>query len=184
MNVVGVEFDRTKYETTVECEDYLNSFPDLMYLMERKTFRMKSTISRFMSDENRKIWSWYDLWQCKEIKVERPNAYVVILRRIGSDQWERSDTPIPLESTQEKRRKLDLLRQKREVNKKEAVEKLKTKRKAQASTKKPKKPKKAKTEASDPLADPNPALQALLKEKEHEMNGQPLSPIGINGSDL
>ena len=171
MNIVGVEFDRSKFDTTCACEEYLRHQDDLSYLLDRKTFRLKSTISRFISDESRNIWSWYELWQCKGIKVERPIPYVVILRRIGDGHWDKTEIPIPLESTQEKRKKLELLRQKKEVHKKEVAEKMKLKRKKSSPSKekqdKPKKKKKKVIVLEPPTdLDQESVAERLVRESE------------------
>lgn len=169
MNICAVEFDRTKFDTTCACEDFIRGNNDLSYLLDRKTFRLKSTVSRVISDESRQVWSWYDLWSCKVIKVERPHPYVVILRNVGSSSWDRTEIPMPLEITQEKRKKMELLRQKKEVHKKEIAEKAKLKRKhpyRQSNGHSKKSQKKKKSEKSLLETEDNSVVDKLLKETE------------------
>lgn len=132
MDVVGIEFDRVKFDSPGACEQWIRSQvnTDVLQLLDRKTFRLKSNMGRFISDESRKVWCWYNFWDSKILKVERPNSNVVIIKKSGAaGSWELGDLPVALPSTQEKRQKLELARQRREFKRRETIEKLKLKRK-------------------------------------------------------
>jgi len=134
MEIVGIEFDRFKFDSPSVCENWMRSLStnsDLQYVLNLKTFRLKSTPCVFLSDEKRKVWSWYNMWDCKQLTVARPNPNVVIICKISSvGRWDATDVPVPLQATQEKRQKLELLRQKKEYKRREMIERAKSKRKA------------------------------------------------------
>jgi hypothetical protein len=170
MNIVGFEFDRTKFPTVTSCEDWIrtNSQYDCSYLLNLKNFKLKAGYSRHMSDENRKVWNWYDVWAAKVLKIERPNAYICLIRRVGNECWGIQDIPIPLEATQEKRHKADLKKQKREINKREMAEKTKAKKRKTTADGKAEK---------DPAAPKKKTTRRKITKKQKEPN-ELSSPLG------
>jgi len=197
MSIVGIEFDRYKFDSPGACEQWLRSqttHADLQFLLDRRTFRLKSGPCVFLSDERRKVWCWYALWDSKQFKMERPNSGVVILQKISSQgSWDSVDLPVPLPSTTERRQKLDLARQKREFKRRELMEKTKLKRKSKgkATVDKPTK-KKQKTSnkkekvATEPAGPLSPIIPPSILEAEETnkmedatfSDGEPLLKLG------
>lgn len=132
MDIVGIEFDRTKFDSPISCEQWMRTCvnSDIIHLLDRKIFKLKSSSCIFLTDEKRKVWSWYQIWDSKEFRVERPIVDVVVVRRTPqAGLWFPTDIPTPLQATQEKRQKLEYQRQKRELKRRETVAKLKLKKK-------------------------------------------------------
>lgn len=143
MSIGAIEFDRTKFDSPVVCEQWMNTnshtHTEFKQLLDSKKFRLKATTAKFISDEPRKVWGWYSLWDAKALRMDRPSIEVVMVRKIGSaGYWDHAEVPNPLPATQEKRQKLDFQRQKREVKRRDNAEKLKRKREEKTGVKKPK----------------------------------------------
>ena len=176
--IVGVEFDRYKFDSPGECEKWIRSQPthtDLQVLLDRKTFRLKSGSGVFLSDERRKVWCWYAMWDCKQFVMQRPTQNVVIIKKIASQgTWDALDLPLPLPSTQEKRAKVEHLRQKREFKRRELLEKNRQKRKTGA-----------KNGESRPAKKPRRPIPRKVKEEAPALPSSPiLPPVNLTGGEV
>lgn len=138
MSIIGVEFDRTRFDTSLACENYMrqSSDHDLRALLNLKNFHVKSSTCIFLSGERRKAFTWYDLWANKKFSLHRPDAYVIYIREVPeAGKWDAAEIPVPLPATQEKKQKLELARQKREFKRQETANRLKEKRRREKKDK-------------------------------------------------
>lgn len=107
-NIVAVEFCKTQFTDDFDCTTWLKMDDTFGALLRDRNFRLRSTTSRILSNENRKCWGWWGyLWKAKHIVVERPTPYVVIVRQAGTENWFDTDLPPQLPETISKNHKME-----------------------------------------------------------------------------
>ncbi len=192
-HIVGVEFDQQVFDSEEKCEKWIRAHPGYALLLENRKWKLKQIArSSVMSSEGRRVFAWHGaIYQCHEVKILRPDPYVVVLERSGSGYWSSVDLPQLSEKAhkraqivrekQEERDRARALRRKASADKKKKAAKKKDpfsppeekapsrKRKAVATTVKGRgRPKKTKKEDSD---DENPITPTAKPE------GTVISPV-------
>lgn len=188
MNIVAIEFDRAKFDSPISCERWMTAncglHPEFKQLLDSKKFRLKAGTGQFISDEFRKVWGWYYLWDAKVLKIERPSTDVVMAKKNSTAGfWDHADVPTPLQSTQEKRQRLEFLRQKREFKRRDNAEKLKRKREEKNSMKKKSNSKRAKGGPEDIGMPPTISKRKSRKGMKESDLVTPLTPLGRSTSE-
>ncbi len=139
-DVVGIEFDIEKFNSTNDCAQWIKSRPELSFLLSNRQFRLLSGQAKFLTDERRKVWSWLRVWQPTDFKLERPTRHVAVVRRIGSGTYDNLDLPTPLPTTEAKRKEQEYRRQEAERKRREKSELVRQKRAEKNRLKVPRKP--------------------------------------------
>lgn len=124
--ILAIEFDCERFSKTEDCENWLkaSSFDSLLQV---KGFRLRHRKRpNFLTYEPRSIFSYYaNLWKYKSYELERPEPYVVVVRRTGSEQFPIVDIPPLLPQTKVKAEKIATSLKKRKEKQMAAREKRK-----------------------------------------------------------
>lgn len=128
--IVGIEFDQSVFTNSVKCEKWLRSNFEYQGILLNKKWKLLSIAkSRWMSSEGRKVFAWYGAtYYCHEIKLERPDPYVLIFRQIGNNFYSDNELPPLTQKFQRKLRETELKREIRDQQKLENDEKRKAKK--------------------------------------------------------
>lgn len=98
--IVAIEFDYEQFKTIEKCTEWLTSNSRDWYL-KIQGFRLRLRKDpRYLTYESRKVFSYYsDQWKYPNLKLSRPDPYVVVLEKSGTEIYQIGDLPPLLPQT-------------------------------------------------------------------------------------
>lgn len=130
--VLALEFDAAHFNDTKACLDWLAQ-SDYEYLLNMKNFRLRPRNKCiWLSGEARKVFAFSNnVWKYPNLFLSRPDPYVAILKRAGTETFQPVDIPVPLPKTIEREQK----NAERKIARQEAEQLRNEKRKAERKAK-------------------------------------------------
>ena len=124
--VLALEFDAHHFEDQKSCLQWIEK-SEYDYVLNLKGFRLKLRKKcTYLSGEPRKVFAFYsNLWRYPNLYLARPDPYVAILKKTGTEVYGSTDLPAPLPETVEK----EVKRAEKQATRQEKEEKRREKRK-------------------------------------------------------
>jgi len=120
-----IEFDKERFPTPDSCKEWLSNSSEWNHVPKLTDFKLKSRKqSQFLTAErDRAVWTFsQDTWKYPHLSIDRPEVYVCIVKKQGTESFCPTDCP-PLKPTtlkkeQEKQLKLEKKKERHEAEKK------------------------------------------------------------------